>query len=374
MLGSLIDPANIKDGGIADWADIQRRPPKRSEVNGLGSEKETAVAAQGLAQAATLLGREYTWVVTNVPYKRTADLVSKLSDFIETNYPRGKTDLATAFLERCLTFLQSSGSVSVVTPQNWLFLSSYKKLRPHLLKVTQWNILARLGPGAFDTIDGEVVKAILLTLSKTPQSGQRNEFFVAGANRPLRGLDVSQASNVFDKASGLQRNEVVSVSQAGQLENTNAVIKMFVDEDLIEVGSIGYVRGGITTGDSLRFRRSFHEVDYTSGSYSYQVNTTKSCDHYSGRDLCILWEKGHGSLADAAINAGATIAGRDAWGKLGIAITYTGTLRPTIYKGELFEECHLCNDSKRSRILYSTLELLRIRRIQCSYKVRQSKA
>lgn len=44
--------------------------------------------------------------------------------------------------------------VQIVMPQNWLFLTSYKKQRESLLRRTQWNLLARLGPGAFKTISG----------------------------------------------------------------------------------------------------------------------------------------------------------------------------------------------------------------------------
>ena len=47
------------------------------------------------------------------------------------------------------------GAVSFVMPQNWLFLTSYKKQRELLLKSVQWNLLARLGPGAFETITGD---------------------------------------------------------------------------------------------------------------------------------------------------------------------------------------------------------------------------
>ena len=34
---------------------------------------------------------------------------------------------------------------------------------------------------------------------------------------------------------------------------------------------------------------------------------------------------------------GATVAGRDAWGKKGIAISYMRNLKVTLYSGEMFE-------------------------------------
>ena len=70
------------------------------------------------------------------------------------------------FLERCLELCVEGGAASLVLPQNWLFLTGYRKLREKLLKTRTWRLLARLGPGAFETISGEVVKAVLLTLTE----------------------------------------------------------------------------------------------------------------------------------------------------------------------------------------------------------------
>ena len=48
--------------------------------------------------------------------------------FCEQHYPEAKNDLATVFLERCLDFCATGGTASLVLPQNWLFLTSYRKL------------------------------------------------------------------------------------------------------------------------------------------------------------------------------------------------------------------------------------------------------
>ena len=48
-------------------------------------------------------------------------------------------------------WLKNSGTVALVTPQNWLFLGTYKKLRQRLLEQVQWEAVARLGEHAFDS-------------------------------------------------------------------------------------------------------------------------------------------------------------------------------------------------------------------------------
>ena len=61
------------------------------------------------------------------------------------------------------------GAEAIVLPQNWLFPNSNGKFREWLLKNCTWNTIARLGPGAFETISGDFAKATLTIL------GGRNE-------------------------------------------------------------------------------------------------------------------------------------------------------------------------------------------------------
>lgn len=125
-----------------------------------------AVAAQGLAKAAQILAGRFTLVATNVPYLGRGKQDKVLKEYCEGHHPDSKADLATCFVERCLDFCAEGGSTSLVTPQNWLFLGTYKKLRQRLLAEAQWDVVARLGPRAFETISGEVVNVALLALSR----------------------------------------------------------------------------------------------------------------------------------------------------------------------------------------------------------------
>jgi len=332
VLGSLIDPNTVT--GDMFRADYGKTAGLLQEVLKKETEsdyQETGVVAQGLAKAATLLAGKYAWIVTNVPYLARGKQDEILRDFCEKHYPAAKNDLATVFLDRCLEFCHPEGTTSIVLPQNWLFLTSYKKFREKLLKNESWNLIARLGSGAFDTISGEVVKAILITLSKGKSSQQ------AAAPHMIRGVDVSEPRTAGEKANGLLTAEVKSVEQAKQLENPNCSIELDDLSEIVRVQDYAFVRGGITTGDSPRFRRYFFEHLADNDRFSFQQSTVRGRFDYSGRDLCMLWDAGDGDLKWHAENAGATIAGRDAWGKSGVAITYTGSLRTTLYTGELFE-------------------------------------
>lgn len=67
--------------------------------------------------------------------------------------------------ERHLKYCERSASTALVTPQNWLFLGGYQKLRQRLLEEALWDCVARLGAGAFEPIGGEIANVSLVSLS-----------------------------------------------------------------------------------------------------------------------------------------------------------------------------------------------------------------
>ncbi|MCW2314252.1 BREX-1 system adenine-specific DNA-methyltransferase PglX [Rhodoferax antarcticus] len=214
---------------------------------------DLALTARGLLDAAQLLQERYHLVITNVPYLSRGKQLDALKDYCAAHYPDAKQDLANVFLERCLELAHDRGQgvVQIVMPQNWLFLTSYKKQRESLLKKVSWNLLARLGPGAFETISGEVVQAVLLTQTRAP----------AGEGFQLRGVDASAPKSAGGKAELLRGGaEVVSVSQKGQLGNPDAVIDLSSEGVTSRLGDVAVVRGGTTTGDAPFFRRLFWEL------------------------------------------------------------------------------------------------------------------
>lgn len=94
-----------------------------------------------------------------------------LKEFCESQYSAAKSDLANVFLDRCLRLCTAAGVLQFVMPQTGS-QTTYKHQRERLLRHVTWNLLVRLGPGAFETISGEVVKAILLTMTHAEACGE----------------------------------------------------------------------------------------------------------------------------------------------------------------------------------------------------------
>lgn len=332
VLGSLIDPRQALAGEMALFTDWDALAPVLQQVlageaSGDAESDELAVQVQGLAKAAELLAGRYHLVITNVPYLARGKQDEPLKQHCERVYPEAKSDLATCFVERCLAFCEPGGSTALVTPQNWLFLGSYKHLRQRLLREVTWESVVRLGTRAFDTIGGEVVNVALLTLTRQSP----------GDAHALAGLDASADKTPADKAATLSSANVVTVSQVGQLQNPDGVIQMTMGDVKTRVSDYAFVRGGTTTSDAPLFRKSFWEVILPGGGWNFQQSTVSATAPYVGRELVLLWENGEGALAQRANGNGATIAGREVWGKKGVAISKMRDLFVTLYCGEIFE-------------------------------------
>jgi hypothetical protein len=246
ILGSLIDPkSSIHQNELfsLDWEDVG---PLLDSVLRKGQDDdldEAGIVAQGLAKAASLLAGTYHLVATNVPYLARGKQDQVLKDYCERYHNEAKNDLATVFLDRCLQFCPKGGTTTVVLPQNWLFLTSYTSFRKTLLRGETWHLIARLGPGAFDTISGEVVKAILILFSREKSESEQI----------ISGVDVSEQKAVEEKALGLVEGEIKRVGQEEQLGNPDAriAIESSGNEKLLSEFSDSLV--GIQTGDDPMF-------------------------------------------------------------------------------------------------------------------------
>jgi hypothetical protein len=337
-LGSLLDPTTIKaDAFTASFDLIQPVLEKALDSELEGEQLERGVMAAGIAKAGQLLSKKYTLQITNVPYLGKGKFDRVLSDYVLKNYPDAKSDLATVFLDRLFKTSKPYGIVTTVIPQNWLFLTTYKKFREKLLKNQIWNIVARLGSGAFSQISGEVVKAILISLSNSKPQVEQS----------LIGFDVSEATNAAAKDSALKKAEVKVVLQREQLVNPDARVIFDSDHQLKLLSDFTESSSGQSSFDRPRFYFSFQELakierkvwKYTQGT-SY-----KKYRIFDGLEEVLRWENGEGdlfkqmeALKETGYTSGIWRAGEQIWGKIGVLVSLTGELIASIYLGEAFDQ------------------------------------
>jgi hypothetical protein len=334
LLGSLLDPWRSlrNDLATSDYAGLQAMlgTALTQERADLLSDNEdlwdAAVSAQGLLDAARILAQRYHLVITNVPYLARGKQSDHLKDFCATHYPDAKNDLANVFLERNLELaLDAKGVVQIVMPQNWLFLTSYKNQREHLLKHDTWNLLARMGEGGFESSQAAGAFTILLTLTHCPPtSGQK-----------LLGIDAAEPRTAQEKAVLLGDGPLVTVSQKAQLGNPDCRISLEALSQIPLLEAYADSFEGLTTGDAAQFIRKLWEVSSHKGSWAFFIGSVDETTMYGGRDEVLLWESGNGRLTNFP---GSFIKGLQAWGKRGFRVTQMRNLCATTYGGELFDK------------------------------------
>lgn len=344
-LGSLIDPKAATQGDLisAQWDELAAKldlalAAKEGSADGAQDTEATSAAlearvtARGMVHASRILARRYHLVMTNPPYLGTGQHGPVLKDFCEGHYKTAKSDLANVFLERCLKLCAPGGVVSFVMPQNWLFLKRFQKQREHLLRYSTWNLLARLGSGAFEMITGEVVNAVLLTLTNAKPA----------VDQPLRGLDVSVPNSPRGKAELLTVGDVVKVSQDGQLGNPDSIVSLdeLRHQKLLSEFADSYQ--GASTVDIVRFRLYFWEPAMCE-LWNLHMSTPEHGRFFSGLEYVSFTRKEGFAMANLAAEMkvagflGGWLSGNKAWGRKGIACSWMGNLPASIYTGCVYD-------------------------------------
>jgi hypothetical protein len=261
-LGSLIDPRRFQGGAMLDRKGTEALLAALSSAvagdrAGTPERHEMGVAAQGIARTTELLRDRYTLVITNVPYLGRGKQDEVLKQHLEDQFALAKADLATAFVQRCLDFCGPGGTSALVTPQSWLFLTTYTKLRKTLLHSTEWNFVVRMGEHAFESPSAAGAFAAMLALSARK----------ADEAATMAGIDVSaprgqapiRASDKAAMLRGEMAAEIAVVAQAEQLTKPDAVISFDVQKHSTYLRDFAGSYQGLTTADDGRWRRQFWE-------------------------------------------------------------------------------------------------------------------
>ncbi len=341
-LGSLINPAKSEATKLVSWDELSTALDQALSKEQTDEQHETAITAKGLAIAAQLLSDKYTLVATNVPYLGSGLQSSSFKEFLYSQYLNGKNDLATAFLIRCINSCIGSGSTVLVTPQSWLFMKGYTRLRREILLNHSLEFIARMGAGAFETITGQVVNVALSVLSAT----------TADQNHEMAGIDISSANSFSEKAATLQIKTISASSQQQQLDHPDHVISFELFATSSYLGKIASAYQGTSTGDNPRFVRFFLEVASGFGWKPFHGPSTNR-GFYSGQEQAVNEQLFLTGQAESAIR------GRSVWGRVGIGIARVGSLNPSIYSGEYFS-------NTLPVVLPSSIELLPLVWVFCS--------
>ena len=216
------------------------------------------------------LTERYHALVMNPPYMGSGNMNVVLSNYVKKNYEAGKADLFSVFMQVAEERLAENGKYGMINMQSWMFLSSFEKLRTHLLETLQIDSMLHLGPRTFDELSGEVVQNTAFVVTRhTPYTtgtyfrlvdgkscGDKERMFLAGEN----GYSYVSQQN-FEKIPGCPIGYWVSERMIENFQNS------------MKLKDIADVKIGMGTGKNEIFVRQWWAINFNKIGFG-----TKSID------------------------------------------------------------------------------------------------
>ncbi len=324
-LGSLIDPRRAAASdellGVS-YEEVE--PLLQKALSRFGGEDPAQqvfeAAAEDVARAARLLAGRYTLVATNPPFLTFKKQTDSLRLHVETHFSEGKRDLATATPQLAVGMNHGRGCAAFVTPQNWLFLGSYERLREKMLRYATLKLVARLGAAAFQSIGGHVVRVVMaVVVSETPRP-----------SATIMQLDVSSYSTPSAKAAALLEAAIAAYPQSSCSRNPDSRIAARFEDVGDLLGKCAHGPRGIVSGDRDYWTRCFWELSAATPPWRGLQGAFAGTHLWAGRSWIINWStEGEGMLRPGTANL--------AYGHLGVVVAQMNELPAAFYTGDLYD-------------------------------------
>lgn len=242
-------------GSLIQVAEPEPEPRRKNGISMFGYEEKRA---QDRWNFRRLLARKYTAVVTNPPYLNKYNPM--LKRIMMDEYKDYSGDMFSAFMYRDLQLCEPDGYCGYMTPNVWMFIKTYEKLRVYLIRNKQITTLIQMAKGAFfkeATVD---ICAFVICNRKREEKGlyirledfkgdmevqeqKVREALTASECRYLYETD----ENNFSKIPGSPVAYWVSTNTIGTFRK--GILADYAD-----------TKQGFATGDNNHFLRLWHEV------------------------------------------------------------------------------------------------------------------
>lgn len=232
------------------------------------------------------LTERYHALVMNPPYMGGGNMNAVLSDYVKKNYPEGKADLATVFVERMPQLLQKNGRYSFIIPPSWMFLSTFEGLRKQIIKHQTIGSLLHLSRGVFGAdfgassavivnaeskeAYGTYFRLVERTFQEFDQQHLRMLFEQTLANHNFKYNFKEYTKDVTSLPYSEEGNRIYypHVSQQNFEKIPGCPIGYWVSEKIfsrfagnLALSAVCKPTQGLATADNARFLRYWHEVN-----------------------------------------------------------------------------------------------------------------
>jgi len=293
-LGSLIQIDNQHLQSLIALKELLQVKEKGSDP----SAKQAANDIFPIVSQAVVLAQEYDVVVANPPYMGNSGMNSVLKENVQSLFPNSKSDLFSIYIEKCLEFATENGSVGLVTPYVWMFLSSYEKLREKLVSSHTISSLVQLEYNAFAPA---CIPVCTYVLAKTHIPSHKGNYIRLS---DFKGHEI-QAPKTLEAIKNKDCGWYYESNQENYKLVKGAPIAYWVSEKLISLFAnfspltkYGKFVRGMASGDNNKFIRFWHEVsldDISAGKTWAPYNKGGNYRRWFGNNSFVIkWESdGH---------------------------------------------------------------------------------
>ena len=362
----------------------------REWVASLGEENEAA-------QLVLALTEKYAALVMNPPYMGGGNMNAVLSNYVKKNYPEGKADLATVFVERMPQLLQKNGRYSFIIPPSWMFLSTFEGLRKQIIEHQTIDSLLHLSRGVFGAdfgassavivnaeskeAYGTYFRLIERTFQEFDQKHLRMLFEQTLADHDFKYNFKEYTKDVISLPYSEEGNRIYypHVSQQNFEKIPGCPIGYWVSVQIVDlfqnklINQYAISNGQNITGDNNRFLRYFWEVSKRNVSQTHWALCARGGGFrrfYGNVDNVILWT--NEAQLHYKKDKICRIISEDLRFKEGITWSYICSGNPSFRKlhdTELFEKAGTSIFIKDANILYSILGLLNSVVAKCLFEI-----
>lgn len=218
----------------------------------------------------------YAAVIANPPYMGSGKMNEVLSEYVKKNYAEGKGDLFSVFMQVAESMLEPNGKYGMINMQSWMFLSSFEKLRTHILLHLHIDSMLHLGPQTFDELSGEVVQNTAFVISKHQPLEEGGTYY-----RLVDGNNCREKEELFlaHRCNNEDGNRIYypNVSQKNFEKIPGAPVGYWVSPKIQEIftsnlalSAVASPCVGLQTADNARFLRLWFEVSQSRTGFGYE--------------------------------------------------------------------------------------------------------
>ena len=231
-----------------------------------------------------VLTQKYEAVAANPPYMGSGNMNDDLKKYINSEYTKGKSDLATVFIEFFPHITSQCGYYSFITPPSWMFLSTFESLRSEIIQNQSIQSLLHLSRGVFgadfgsvtavlknkfnDKSTGVYYRLVERTFQEFEQDHLRILFLNAKKNPDFRYLfaTYSKEDTVFNHNDKGALIYYPNISQSNFEKIPGSPIAYWVSEKVIEsfksdlISNHAFSDGKNVTGNNEKYLKFLWEV------------------------------------------------------------------------------------------------------------------